>query len=191
MPVRPEVPTGVKRLVLDQSGRRCAVDGLDVPLEVHHIDLDSRQNREANLIALCPTCHKEAHAGMLAQKIVGEFKRLPWFYRPHESTGTPRWKVLVYLDTPALNCNERFLRQFRTRVAGPLDMRPEYVEILQAEPINGVTILIKLPPQNAYGLLDWCESARPIIEEYLGPGTAIYRAFQTERRRNMLTTSTF
>ncbi len=32
-------------------------------IHIHHIDMNNRNNRLNNLIALCPNCHQEAHKG--------------------------------------------------------------------------------------------------------------------------------
>lgn len=53
----------VKRLVLRRRGHRCEGCGLDqwmgkaIPLELHHVDGDSENNKDENLQLLCPNCH--------------------------------------------------------------------------------------------------------------------------------------
>lgn len=55
----------LRRYLLEQHGERCMQCGWNqrhlitrqVPLTVHHIDGNSRNNREENLLLLCPNCH--------------------------------------------------------------------------------------------------------------------------------------
>jgi hypothetical protein len=52
-----------KRLLIEQRGHRCEDCGLvewkqvPIPLELHHIDGDSDNNKESNLQLLCRNCH--------------------------------------------------------------------------------------------------------------------------------------
>jgi hypothetical protein len=52
-----------RRWLLDKRGRRCENCGLrewlnqPIPLEMHHIDGNTDNNDEENLILLCPNCH--------------------------------------------------------------------------------------------------------------------------------------
>jgi len=52
-----------KQIVKRRQFNRCATcDRDDVPLQVHHIDGNWRNNALHNLIGLCPDCHVEADA---------------------------------------------------------------------------------------------------------------------------------
>ena len=52
-----------KRLLIDIRGYRCEECGLSewreqpIPIELHHIDGDTDNNKEENLQLLCPNCH--------------------------------------------------------------------------------------------------------------------------------------
>lgn len=55
--------TCAKRMLLAKRGHRCEGCGLTewlgslIPLELHHVDGDSDNNKEVNLQLLCPNCH--------------------------------------------------------------------------------------------------------------------------------------
>jgi len=57
--------SSVKRYLLDQCNHKCPKCGWGevhpvtnkVPLEINHIDGDSKNNRPENLEVLCPNCH--------------------------------------------------------------------------------------------------------------------------------------
>jgi hypothetical protein len=155
------------------------VTGWEGSLDIHHITLRRRpeDHRSSNLIALSPNCHRDAHDGILAQKTLREFRRLPWVHRPEEKVGSRRMEVFVYLQTGAGKYGGLFLRMLRMKVAALLDIRPEYVETLKVEPVNGVRITIRLPIQSARRLLDLYEDEHPTIEKRLGRVRGIYRRF--------------
>lgn len=61
---RPNVtPASLKRWLLRQRGHQCEKCGLrtwqgeDIPLEMHHIDGDAKNNRFNNVQLICPNCH--------------------------------------------------------------------------------------------------------------------------------------
>ena len=53
----------IKRALINRRGQKCERcnlaqwQGMDIPLEVHHIDGDNRNNSADNLLLLCPNCH--------------------------------------------------------------------------------------------------------------------------------------
>ena len=59
------ISTKIKRYLFDKYNSSCCMCGWNetnhysgkIPLEVHHIDGDYRNNREENLQLLCPNCH--------------------------------------------------------------------------------------------------------------------------------------
>ena len=57
---RPAIPKKLLQLVLYESAFRCVVCQ-STGCQIHHIDQDRTNNVEANLVALCPTHHGEAH----------------------------------------------------------------------------------------------------------------------------------
>ena len=62
-------PTGVsshiKRYLLDKQSNKCYSCGIDswndkpITLEVEHIDGNSNNNKEENLVMICPNCHSQ------------------------------------------------------------------------------------------------------------------------------------
>ena len=46
--------------------RKCAEDGTNFKLFVHHIDMDKHNNSEDNLVTVCHSCHSKIHAGTLS-----------------------------------------------------------------------------------------------------------------------------
>lgn len=60
---RPSIPRALVDAVLYKSARACCVCRERRPgVQVHHIDDNPLNNVEANLAALCPNCHGEAHS---------------------------------------------------------------------------------------------------------------------------------
>ena len=51
----------LRRRILDAHGWRCAECGRAGPLELHHRNGDRSDDRPANLLPLCYSCHKAAH----------------------------------------------------------------------------------------------------------------------------------
>jgi hypothetical protein len=59
------VSKNIKRYILNKYNNKCSICGWDkvnatsgkIPLEIHHIDGDYKNNKEENLTALCPNCH--------------------------------------------------------------------------------------------------------------------------------------
>lgn len=53
----------IKRALINRRGQKCERcnltqwQGTDIPLEVHHIDGDNKNNSVDNLLLLCPNCH--------------------------------------------------------------------------------------------------------------------------------------
>ncbi len=53
----------IKRALINKRGRKCECCGLstwqdkEIPLEVHHINGNNRDNDVDNLLLLCPNCH--------------------------------------------------------------------------------------------------------------------------------------
>jgi hypothetical protein len=64
MTTRTSIPAELKRMVLVEAGHRCAIPTCKNPdVDLHHIvPWETCQKHEfANLIALCPNCHRRAH----------------------------------------------------------------------------------------------------------------------------------
>jgi hypothetical protein len=55
-----------RRLIKErgEACERCKI--LVVPVEMHHIDNDNRNNRDDNLILLCKKCHRGKHKDVLS-----------------------------------------------------------------------------------------------------------------------------
>ena len=58
-------PASIKRRLVSKNGHICESCGLSkwldepIPLELHHIDGDNRNNSKENLQVLCPNCHAQ------------------------------------------------------------------------------------------------------------------------------------
>jgi NAD-dependent SIR2 family protein deacetylase len=58
---RISIPKAVSETVLKEYRHKCAMCGRHTP-QLHHIDEDTTNNTEQNLIPLCPNCHlQDAH----------------------------------------------------------------------------------------------------------------------------------
>lgn len=70
--VRPPIPADLKRRILVEAGHRCAIPTCRslVGVDIHHIVpwAECHKHEYANLIALCPNCHRMAHNGMIDRK---------------------------------------------------------------------------------------------------------------------------
>jgi hypothetical protein len=75
---RPPLTAEVRRAVAVESGHACAITrcGEHTYLELHHINGNREDNRVQNLVLLCDKHHKMAHAGVIDQKAIREYKRL-------------------------------------------------------------------------------------------------------------------
>jgi len=83
MPDRPSIPAEVAREILLESGHRCAVCGTPCPLEQAHIIPwhKSREHKAEDLICLCANCHERADSEKWGEKMLREYKRMPWVLR--------------------------------------------------------------------------------------------------------------
>lgn len=74
---RDAIPAEVKRRILVEAGHRCAIPTCrHIEVEIHHIIPWSQcQTHEyANLIALCPNCHRRADHGEIDRKSLRIYK---------------------------------------------------------------------------------------------------------------------
>jgi hypothetical protein len=75
---RSPIPAELERAILVEAGHRCAIHTCLVSgaLDVHHIRpwADCQEHTAANLIALCPTCHRLAHSGKIDRKALLLYK---------------------------------------------------------------------------------------------------------------------
>ncbi|MBN1549954.1 HNH endonuclease [bacterium] len=80
---RPEIPAEIKRMLLIESGHRCAVCGEGCPLERAHIIPwnESKSHRLENLICLCANCHERADREKWGKKTLKTYKEKPWIFR--------------------------------------------------------------------------------------------------------------
>ncbi|MBC8365946.1 HNH endonuclease [bacterium] len=89
------IPPTRRRAVLIRDGHRCQTKGCRSTsfLEVHHIKPRIRggDNREANLITLCSSCHRHLHerGGLLAAMEIPIRAKAAG---PHDSVGKRRWR---------------------------------------------------------------------------------------------------
>ena len=65
----------LRRFILDRDGWRCRRCGRPGRLEVHHVNGNPSDNREANLLTYCRTCHIEVHKPTVAPD-VADWRRL-------------------------------------------------------------------------------------------------------------------
>jgi Protein of unknown function (DUF3298)/HNH endonuclease len=78
MATRPSIPAELKRQVLVEAGHRCAIQTCKNPdVDIHHIvPWETCQQHEfANLIALCPNCHRRAHLSEIDRQSLLTYKR--------------------------------------------------------------------------------------------------------------------
>lgn len=91
------IPAEVRRAVLVESGHRCAIPRCnETELDVHHIvPWETCLTHEyANLIALCPLCHRRTHKGEIDRKSLMIYKEnLAKEYGRHDN-GTFRSPVV-------------------------------------------------------------------------------------------------
>lgn len=71
-PYGPEFTKRFKTLIRERDGfkcRRCGVAQATLPqaLHVHHIDFSKTNNDPANLVSLCPSCHRVVHPQVQAR----------------------------------------------------------------------------------------------------------------------------
>jgi hypothetical protein len=77
---RRSLPLDVKKLVLHESGYRCAVPSCRFPitLDLHHIEYVSEDgpNTPDNLLPLCRNCHGLQHEGHIPKESIRAWKML-------------------------------------------------------------------------------------------------------------------
>jgi len=80
MSTRQAVPIETKRLVLHESGYKCAnpVCRTILTIEIHHIEYVSENgsNEPENLLPLCPNCHSLHHQGTIPVESLRSWKML-------------------------------------------------------------------------------------------------------------------
>jgi hypothetical protein len=77
---RPSIPAEVRREVLVEAGHRCAIQQCRsaADVDLHHIVPweECRTHDAANLIALCPNCHRLADRGKIDRKSLLQYKEI-------------------------------------------------------------------------------------------------------------------
>jgi hypothetical protein len=77
---RPSIPAEVRREVLVEAGHRCAIQTCrnTADIDLHHIVPweDCNAHDAANLIALCPNCHRLADRGRIDRKSLHRYKEI-------------------------------------------------------------------------------------------------------------------
>jgi hypothetical protein len=74
---RDPIPAEIRRAVLCEAGHRCAIPTCRHPeIDLHHIvPWEQRKSHDfENLVALCPNCHRRAHAGEIDRKSLRWYK---------------------------------------------------------------------------------------------------------------------
>ena len=78
---RSTIPLATQRLVLHESGYRCAnpVCRTILTLEIHHLDYvaDGGSDDPSNLVPLCPNCHTLHHTGTIPKASLSEGEGRP------------------------------------------------------------------------------------------------------------------
>jgi hypothetical protein len=71
------IPREIERKLLVESGHKCSVSRCNEShsLEIHHINGDPSDNRESNLIVLCPNHHALAESGKIDRKALVAYKQ--------------------------------------------------------------------------------------------------------------------
>jgi hypothetical protein len=64
-PPREPLPHSIRKQIYMRANQQCENPFCHSGgrLDIHHIDMNHNNNRLYNLIALCPTCHADAHSG--------------------------------------------------------------------------------------------------------------------------------
>ncbi|HEY9165874.1 MAG TPA: HNH endonuclease signature motif containing protein [Candidatus Kryptonia bacterium] len=77
---RKAIPLATRRLVLHESGYRCAVPVCRtiLTLEIHHLEYVSERgsNDASNLLPLCPNCHALEQQGVISKDSLRSWKML-------------------------------------------------------------------------------------------------------------------
>jgi hypothetical protein len=74
---RRPVSAEIRRRVLVEAGHKCSIPTCrHMEVDIHHIVpwAQSQSNEYSNLIALCPNCHRLAHAGKIDRKSLRLYK---------------------------------------------------------------------------------------------------------------------
>ena len=74
---RRPVSAEIRRRVLVEAGHKCAIPTCrNIEVDIHHIVqwAKCQSNEYNNLIALCPNCHRRAHAGKIDRKSLRLYK---------------------------------------------------------------------------------------------------------------------
>ncbi len=74
---RPAIPAEIRRAVMVEAGHRCAIPRCgQTEIDIHHIVPweKCKKHEYANLIALCPVCHRRAHKREIDRKSLLMYK---------------------------------------------------------------------------------------------------------------------
>jgi type I restriction enzyme R subunit len=150
---RPSIPADIKREVLIESAHRCAVCGTPVPLELAHIVPwhTSKEHKAQDLLCLCANCHGRADKEKWGERMLREYKERPWVYRKEPNTASMSQdtsEIIITVDMKVPDCDEDYIVSLRLRLAAPLDIRPEAIQIKSTRK-GSVEIRIQLPADSA------------------------------------------
>ena len=170
MPNRPAIPAEIVRIVLTESGHRCAVCGVPCPLERAHIIPwhRSRKHRAEDLICLCANCHQRADHEKWGEKSLREYKRSPWIARGNhrniEDGSITRVRFLLEVDFEHFDDHQE--NMVRHALAGLLGISPNNVSISSKEKCS-VEIIVDLPQESAEDLIARYRQSAPEVEKRL------------------------
>ncbi|MFH1696811.1 MAG: HNH endonuclease signature motif containing protein [Candidatus Diapherotrites archaeon] len=57
--VREPIPKSLREKILNSVRHKCELCGTSINLDLHHKNYNPADNREENLIAVCPNCHRK------------------------------------------------------------------------------------------------------------------------------------
>jgi len=146
---RPSIPVDIARQVLFEAGHRCAVCGVECPLERAHIIpwRECREHTLDNLICLCANCHGRADTEGWSDETLLEYKERPWVLRHRDaqaSTIERKINIKLTVNLSLENFTEHYQRLLTHAVASFLDVSPEDVKVKKIE-LGSVIVTLEVP----------------------------------------------
>lgn len=189
---RPSIPAKVRRQVLFESGNRCAVCGVPLPLELAHIIpfCVSQDHAAENLICLCANCHALADHERWGERLLRLYKDYPCVLRNYKDPATAQPKmtqVKIRIDFEYEHWEPKLEIIFQHALAAFLEIPPHFVKI-KAVRKGSIQIDVMLPKVEAERLIDAYEGKDQKLSEHLSAfrfrllGIDIYRVMEIHER---------